>query len=285
MKPILKKKLSISEYHKSDGYLSSSRLKELMKSPLHFKHPVQKTAKHFDIGQAIHTLLLEPHLMEKEFFTWDPEDRPEKDKGMTSNKNKQWLAELEAKHSGKTILTIDERRKCQEAIERASEDPLVKQLLYDVKGENEVSIYWKDWKRQVKLKTRPDRVTENKIIVDVKTSADASPEAFNRSIAKFGYHIQAAMQVDGVQSFYRKKVPYYFYVVIETKPPYAYAVYKLDKDAIWQGRNTYKMLLDVYKECQEKDEWPSYGYWAKNMPDNVLRATIPNYINTNLFKY
>lgn len=284
MKPTLKKNLPIEVYHRDDGHISTSRLKEMLKSPLHFRYPKKYESKAFTIGSLTHSYLLEPHLVEKEYFFYDETKRPNPEKTFRDKENKEWQAKIFKENEGKTVVTVKEREQCLTMTERVLEDPMVCNLL-EGPGWNEASIYWTDYKRGANLKTRPDRIRANMVIVDVKTAADASPEGFAKALGNFRYDIQAAMQIDGVEAKWGKKVPYYFYIVIEKEPPYAHGVYLLKPDAIWTGRNTYKALLDVWRECMDNNEWPSYAYWAKNQPDKILRTQLPHYITTSLFQY
>ena len=285
MSTIFKKNFPIEEYHQRDGALSASRLKQMLKSPLHFKYPPEsKAAAYFDIGSAVHTLLLEPHLFEKEYFIYDESKRPKPEQNFSQKDNKEWKAAIFEKNENKIILSNDQKEQCETMAERVLEDPFAKELLSGP-GWNEASIWYWDHKRKVRLKTRPDRLRANMVIIDIKTAADASPKGFGRALGNFRYDIQAAMQIDGVERHFKKKVPYYFYIVIEKTPPYAYGVYLLKSDTIWTGRTAYKQLLDIYKECKEKDEWPSYSYWAKQLPDKILRTELPHYTKTSLFQY
>ena len=285
MKPKLKKNFPIDQYHSDDGHISASRLKLMLKSPLHFRYPVKsEPSTAFDIGHAVHTLLLEPHLYDDEYFIYDPMKRPVPESNFAKKENKEWLAKIKKENEGKIFLSTQEEEQCKTMVERVLEDPQAVELLSGP-GWNEASIHWMDWKRKVKLKTRPDRIRANMVLVDVKTAQDASPAGFERAMGNFRYDIQAATQIDGVEAYFKKKVPYYFYIVIEKTPPYAHGIYLLRPEVIWSGRQSYKALLEIYNECKEKKEWPSYGYWAKNLPDKTLRTQLPSYIKSSLFQY
>ncbi len=284
MKPTKKDNVPIEVYHKQDGFISASRLKALLKSPLSFKYPPEaKGAKYYDIGHAVHTLILEPHLFEKDYFIYDPTKRPKPEQNFAQKDNKEWKSKLDKENEGKTVLTVEESEQCQLMVERLLADPLAKELLSG-KGWNEASFYHMDWKRKVKLKSRPDRVRDNFVVVDIKTAIDASPKGFERAMGAFRYDIQAATQIDAVEAYFKKKVPYYFYIVLEKTPPYNFGIYVLKDETIWAGRQTYKMLLDIYNDCLKENEWPSYNYWAKEKPDKILRTQLPGYINTTLFQ-
>lgn len=284
MKTELKKNLPIDIYHSDNGFISASQLKLILKSPLHFKHPQAYSSPALDIGSAVHTMILEPFLFDKLFFTLDDSKRPVPESDYKKKENKEWKQKILVENEGKTILTVEQLEQCRAMSERVLSDPLTKELL-EGPGWNEASIFWMDYKRKVKLKSRPDRITKNMVIVDLKTAQDASPAGFERAIGNFRYDIQAATQIDAVQQHFKKKVEYYIYIAIEKTPPYAYGIYVLQPDTIWQGRNTYKSLLDIYNECKEKNEWPAYNYWAKEFADKFLRTKLPEYTKTALFQH
>lgn len=284
MKSKLIKNYPIEEYHKNDGSLSTSRLKLMLNSPLSFRYPINsESTEAQNLGSAIHVMLLEPNLFKEQFFVYDAMKRPFPESTFAKKENKAWLLKIKTENEGKIFLTAEEKKECEDATKNILKDPIVIELL-EGSGWNEASIYWTDFKRKVDLKARPDRLRANMIIIDVKTAIDASPEGFSRAIGKYRYDIQAAMQIDGVEAHFKKKVPYYFYLAIEKKPPYNYGIYLLDEDTIWTGRNTYKLLLDIVNECRKSDVWQSYSYWAKNTESKTLKIGLPNYIKTNLFQ-
>ena len=57
-----------------------------------------------------------------------------------------------------------------------------------------------DWQTShLMMKVRPDGLCKNyPVIVDLKTTADASYSGFQRSVERFGYHVSAAMYMEGV---------------------------------------------------------------------------------------
>ena len=97
------------------------------------------------------------------------------------------------------------------------------------------------------------------IIVDLKTTEDASPEAFAKSIARYGYHRQNSMYVDGVESSTGDFVKGFVFVVTEKTPPYCTAVYQLDMQGVELGRDQYKRLLLDLADCKIKNAWPGYS--------------------------
>lgn len=90
------------------------------------------------------------------------------------------------------------------------------------------------------------------VVVDLKTTVDASPESFAKSIVNYRYHVQAAFYMDAIQA------DSFAFICVENTAPYNAAVYQLDADSIDIGRAEYMADLEVYKRCLQTDEWPGY---------------------------
>ena len=104
------------------------------------------------------------------------------------------------------------------------------------------------------MKARLDWITENDLIVDLKTVAagGASPANFAKQVANFKYHLQAAhyLEMSGMQRF--------VFVVVEREPPFQIGVYQLDDDAIAEGRYLRRKALDLIANCRVFNDWPGY---------------------------
>ena len=125
-------------------------------------------------------------------------------------------------------------------------------------GGSELSLYSKDDDTGLLKRCRIDRIPEGgNAIVDVKTTLDASPKGFAKSVANFGYHIQAAYYLDICNEQGLEKECFVF-VAIEKEPPYGVGIYQLSKEALEHGRRQYNAYLEILAKCLEKDEWPGY---------------------------
>ena len=100
--------------------------------------------------------------------------------------------------------------------------------------------------------------------MDLKTTRDASPDGFGKSIANYRYHVQSAHYRDGFQA------GRFVWVAVEIDPPYAVAVY-IDGDEI-HARGDGERLSDLrlYAECKASDKWPGY-------PDEVQNISLPRW--------
>lgn len=141
------------------------------------------------------------------------------------------------------------------------------------------------------------------IIGDLKTTEDASPEGFAKSIANWRYDVQHAYYMDGTRlaleqgkcnppqegkaelsvywtdpvtgvlcrcrpDFWRGYPKHFAFIAVEKKPPYAVGVYVLDSEGVEIGRAQYQHDLRVYAECVRTGVWPGYG-------DKIQTISLP----------
>jgi exodeoxyribonuclease VIII len=132
-------------------------------------------------------------------------------------------------------------------------------------GKAEQSFWWTDTATGMRCKCRPDWYYGS-TVVDIKTTTDASPQAFARSVATFAYHVQAAHYLEGLSDRCQRFV----FVAVEKTHPHAVAVYELDADALALGRTTRDNALDVIAGCQAAGVWPGYS-------DTVQTLSLPKW--------
>lgn len=244
--------------------LSSSGCKVLERSPAHFlasrTYRKPPTAQ-MEIGTAVHTIVLEPERASSivclpDFNTRTKDGRAERD---------AWVAALPA---GSLAFDQDAHARIHAAAYAVRQHPGASRLLAD--GKRERSMFWRDSKLRIPCKSRLDWHREDGGIVDVKTTADASPAAFERSIANFGYHIQAAFYWVGVEHVLDRSPAFWSFVCVEVEPPFAVACYVLDVDAIRVGMRTVDKCLARYAQCVASGQWPGY-------PDTINPISIPKW--------
>jgi hypothetical protein len=243
--------ISNEEYHASAG-ISRSAISLLKKSPLHywqqylseFKEPFTATPAMI-IGEAIHTLIMEPHLFDERFVVGQQVD------GRTKE-GKKYKEEFAILSAGKRVLCEDQYNSIINIMDAVNNHPIVRKLIKDPKIEQ--SIYWVDSASEILCKARPDIWTEKRLI-DIKTTADATPEGFSRSVSDYNYHIQAAMQIDAIREITGVLMHHFVFIAIQTSRPYKPYIYTLGDYEIELGRKEYKKLLIVLHECFESKRW------------------------------
>src|SRR5690606_5815050 len=155
----------------------------------------------------------------------------------------------------RTILTPDEWDQCMAMREAVAAHPIARKLL---EGEAERSAIWRDPDTGVLCKGRFDEISRSVgAITDLKTTTDASPEAFSRAIYRYGYYLQAAHYLSGAKAL-DLPAEFFVFIAIEKDPPYAVAVYHVRGDAIQAGLDELRLLLELYARCEESSIWPGY---------------------------
>lgn len=241
--------LSNEEYRKMRG-VSASVLKNMVRSPAHarFKmlNPTEQTPAML-LGVAAHAFTLESGSASKLFC-----QRPE---GMRAG-TKAYEAFL-AENPGKTELSFDAYNDAKAISEAVLKHHIAGKLVRG--GSREISAFWIDEETGLTCKARPDILRDDGMIVDLKTTSDASPRAFSRQIADLGYHIQAAHYLEGVNRCSETEIKDFVIIAVETKAPFEVAVYYLDFGALEKGREERRNLLDLYATCKKNDIWPGYS--------------------------
>jgi exodeoxyribonuclease VIII len=173
----------------------------------------------------------------------------------TSAGKADWAAfELEAE--GREIITNEEGAKLAAIRDAVRSHPAAAKALAG-SPVIEQSIFWDE--DSISCRCRPDCVTEKGVIVDLKTTRDASPDGFARSVAQYRYHVQAAFYSDGYKAAFGEAPRGFVFIAVETEPPYLVAVYVASETMTSRGRIEYQTDLDTFRECLASDCWPGYS--------------------------
>lgn len=273
--------------------VSNSRLTPLLKSPLHCLHAMQNPKPPTDamtLGSAVDCLVFNPELFNERFAV------AEQCGALTQKKercSKRGVIRLDvygddpstkwhcSQHSNFTDYIYDT------SIEVLSEDQsttayTMAKAVLNHEGASvllnscdsfQISLVWRE--NNLLCKGRLDGLSsELKTIIDLKTCADASPEAFSRKIADFSYHRQAAMYLRGA-TYHGIDVKNYVIIAVESEPPFAVALYTLTERSvqpgIWKdktveslspveyGNHQLMRLLDLYERCEATGVWNGYS--------------------------
>ncbi|MBQ3988878.1 MAG: PD-(D/E)XK nuclease-like domain-containing protein [Ruminococcus sp.] len=255
------------EYRQSEG-ISRSELWRLNPdnggTPEKFKwfqeHPEPQTPA-LIFGAMVHKLLLEPETFEAEYAIAPNVDRRTKD-GKAA-----YAAFLEAS-AGKQEISAADFEKASQMVGKCLSEPFVGKLL---QGWREDAYRWVDPVTEELCKIRADCVTEVgeiPLIVDYKTTADASLEGFTRSALRYGYDFQAGMYCEGIERI-TGKTPRFLFIVQEKDAPFAVNVVEADPAFILRGKDKFRELLGIYHECKQTGNW--YGYMG---PEPVIHEML-----------
>jgi hypothetical protein len=266
-------------YHSKKEYIGSSGLKNIKKSPAHFKaDKKEEQTQAMMFGTAYHTLVLEPELFEKEIHVFDENARPEPDKTFGSKANKIWKLE-QYSIPNKTVITAVEFSIMQQMYAVLVKHPYAKSLLK--KGIKEQSFYTElptQDSKTIKVKVRPDNYKrEKRICIDLKTCVDASADGFQKQAAKMNYHISAALYTAVLEQCLTPGLPWSFMFVAQEKtPPYAFNIFNASPQFLSQGKYEYEMLLLLLEWCRENERYPGYQVFVENK-FGILELSLPPY--------
>lgn len=246
--------------------VSSSGLKLISsKSPRHYwansnlnpDRPERKEKAHFAIGKALHDVLLLNERFSTHYYIL-----PE---GYNAKAN-QWaeyrLAAEYAARKGRTVLTKGQHEMCLSMADQLQNDELAQALL--TAGTPEMTLVSIDEETRVFKRARPDVLpTTMEIIPDIKTSADASLDVYERAATRFGYFQSAAHYLDVIEDLYGPAKRKFVLVTVEKEYPYVVTIDELDDVDIDFARLRNRAALNRFAECLKTGEWPAYTSRAK----------------------
>jgi hypothetical protein len=205
------------------------------------------------LGTALHTHVLE-------LSRWDEEIAvaPGDINRRTKEGREQWAA-FEANAKRKTVITADDAEVVMAMGRSIMRHPGAVMLL-GLQGKAETTHMWTDATYGLECKCRPDWLTDDgSIVVDLKTTRDASPRGFGRSIADYRYHVQAGWYMNGLEAASGKRPDQFIFICVETTAPYAVAVYAADAQMIERGYQQAMDDLGKLAVCKAANSWPSYS--------------------------
>lgn len=185
----------------------------------------------------------------------------------------RWRAENE----GYTVLSVDTYEQLLGMRDAIMAHPAASALLSG-EGVAEASVYWTDPATGELCRCRPDYWRKDGVIADLKTTEDASPEGFAKSLVNYRYHVQAPWYLGGMTAAYEaghfpegwQRPRAFAFIAVEKRAPYAVAVYVLDSESLEIGARMMRRDLDTLAECRRTGVWPGYG-------DTLQQLGVPQY--------
>ena len=234
-------------YYDDTSYITNSMLSKLSeKSPSHFRYWLDnkpEATPAMKLGSAIHSAILTPREFNKNYVV-----APEIDKRTKAGKE-EWAKFVEK--NTKNIITFKDKQMIKELYYNFYADNYIKKLF--TKGKPEQIICFYDDISKLKCKSMIDYLRDDGVIIDLKTTTDASNN-FLHSVNRYKYHKQAAFYMDAVNA------NRFIIVAVEKTKPYALNVFELSKETIQEGRELYRNELQTMAQCQKDNFWPSYGH-------------------------
>lgn len=244
------------EYHRREPHtVSKSALDQMDRSPAHYRAWLgglqQETTPALAFGTAAHMALLEPELYSQRYAV-EPDFGDCRYKQAKADRD-AWRAA----NAGRELLSDADFHRIRKMVAAIHEHPAASRLVAD--GRREVTLRWVDEVSGLRCKSRADIwVPSKRIAVDMKTTEDASPEAFSRSVTRWRYFVQDALYRMGFAAC-GEPITHFAILAVEKEPPYAVAVYTLDEEAVAKGYDAARRDIERIRECIERDHWPAYS--------------------------
>jgi len=241
-----------------------SELKEMKRSPAHYRHRKLQPREDTDalkLGRAVHLAAFEPERFRHRYVVWD----------MGTRRGKDWDSfKRRAEGNQQEILTDVQHAKALAIGQAVRTFPPA--VPYLSGGQGELTVLWTAKGipgGDVPMKSRIDWRSDAKPILDLKTTRDASPDAFDRLAWGYDYHVQGAIYVDGIEAVTGERPPYLI-IPIESEPPHVATLRLVTEFQLQMGRRTYRELLAKLVHCRNTGHWPGYS-------DEIVDLQIPTW--------
>lgn len=248
--------ISNADYHAGPGY-SKSQLDLVNESPALL--PWSKTAPEdeakkasLNLGEALHTLLLEPERFSAEYAV-GPANAPR-----NTNKGKAKWEEFEAAlQPGQIVISGDEFNQLKLMRESVFAHPQARWLI-EAEGDAEASIYWKDPETSLLCRIRPDKIIHSyRCMLDVKSTADI--RKFVWSIRDYRYHVQDAFYTEGFNQHFDEQLERFLFLAVSTSIDcgrYPVRIFELDEAWKMRGVEDMRRNLATIQNCEQTNDWP-----------------------------
>jgi len=246
-----------NQYHGSDELSRSaawSLLTQCLQRVKYDKENPGEPTPALIIGDAFHTATLEPARFETDFDV-----KPEQIDGKSplTNHYKEIFAEMESEEPHVTWLKRSDYQMVTEMAASALEHPLLKEHLSRTETIIEGTGYFEC--EGAKCKVRPDIYSPGAgVVIDLKSTLDASEHGFAKSVRQYGYHFQSAWYLQGLKLAGEKPNTFIF-LAVEKTAPYLTAAYKVSAEEIERQTNTMYRACAQWAECVQSGEYGGYS--------------------------
>lgn len=243
------------EYHGGPEF-SSSAAKEILKTPLHYKHVYldghREKKKAWDIGTAVHSKVLG---VGQQVVAY-PEKVLSAAGAANTNDSRAFRAEQEA--AGLIVVKQSELDEINAMTEAVLKHELASAWLH-LPGHAEASMFATDPETGLRLRCRFDYLPDDpRAAIDLKTTLDASPNGFAKRAHDLGYHVSRAHYLLTAELAEHPRQEMVF-IAVENKAPYPVAVYQFDLRQIERGEKRARRARQLLVQCRQNDTWPGYS--------------------------
>jgi exodeoxyribonuclease VIII len=217
------------------------------------------------MGHAVHCLALEPEMFDERFAV-----APKVDRRTTAGKV-AW-AEYLSDCEGKKVLDEQDHADavaCVQALNNHPEFATIMAQPRRVEVEHHFDLFGH------RFKARLDCVIDSmRLILDIKTTDDASPDRWKWSAVDYGYHRQQFIYQVALDKAKGERYRFIFAVVEKPKPstrgiPPTVALYELDDATMEMGEE------DTWRLVQDYEDRTANGWWQQYYSNGIVPLRLP----------
>jgi len=177
---------------------------------------------------------------------------------------------MEEAEPNKRWLPPADYNMCMDVAGSARQHPLLMEMLYHPESKVEHTGFFEI--EGTPCKVRPDLYnSENGMVLDLKSTLDASEKGFAKSVRQFSYTFQAAFYMTALRQMGERPKQFVF-LVVEKSAPFATACYTLENADIEKEIPRVLEAMKIYGECLRTDVWPGYSDDVKTLNLGTLYA-------------
>jgi len=271
------KGLSEEKYHSQEGektplFSYSTAKTILQKSPYHayLQHPLLggqgdfKSSKAMDTGNLLHKLLLgegaDIEVIDADNFR-GKDAREQRDNAYEVGKIPVLKKEYDEYLKVLDVIKEEIRKICPE---------------FFLPHESELSVKW-EMPGGIKVQSRFDWISpESALMIDLKTTTDASPEKVQRKIIDMGYDMQDSLYTQSANTVWPELAGRwkFLFIFLEVAPPYSVSVVELDSSFKWMGEQKINRAAEKWLDGLNNENWPGYGRFMLEAPQWAVKKEM-----------
>lgn len=243
------------DYHAGPG-ISASGICEFLRSPAHYwhskTHPKRTDAMEF--GTRVHEYILQPPRFAARYAIEPAEINGPKNRNPAKA---LWDAfKTRCEDEGKKPIDKATYEAISAMAGAVSAHTAAASMLEN--SHKELAAYTTDPTTGITMKAKAD-IAMPWGVADLKTTEDARPSSFVRTISAFHYHIKAAWYLRVFNSLLEEKMDAFVWIAVEKCAPHGVACYAASARMLEKGDEIGQAALARMLKCQGENHWPAYA--------------------------
>ena len=205
------------------------------------------------IGSAFHAATLEPGKFDDEFAV-----KPQEIDGKSSRTDhyKETFKMMQKNEPNKSWLAPSDYDLVMDMAASALDHPILRTHMAEQSSIIEGTGFFE--MEGAKCKVRPDLYKPGAgVVIDLKSTQDASEKGFAKSVRQFGYTFQACWYMHALRLLGEKPKQFIF-LAVEKSAPHLTAAYTLSATDIDKQMANMEKACKLWATCESSGVWPSY---------------------------